>query len=222
MAPRSNTNIDTVAETDGFAPAVVVVTPYSTGCCVALEAQRRGFKLICLWSAGFSESMKKHVPVSCQGELRYEMELDEQPTLNETKTLLVEKAAEHSLDVVACICGGEAGVDLADALSEQLGLLSNGTHVKNRRDKKVQQELIKEAGLRAVRQCSGKCFADVEEFLRNESYPVIVKVSELHNSPSSSTFSFGNVHFRIMPTQFSTRLSISATGLGRIRRREKM
>lgn len=190
-----------MVEGNGTAPALVVVTPYSTGCCVALEAQRRGYKLICLWSAGFAEAMKKHVPVTCQGELHYEMELDEQSSLDATASLVLAKAEERSFDIVACICGGEAGVDLADALSEKLGLLSNGTQVQNRRDKKVQQELIKEAGLRAVRQCAGSCFADVEDFLRNESYPVIVKPLDSAGSDGvkrCDTFEAAKAHFELL------------------------
>ena len=201
MAPRSNTNIDTVVEGNSSTQALVIVTPYSTGCCVALEAQRRDYKLICLWSAGFSEHMKKHVPVSCQGELCNEVELEEQPTLAATASLVLEKAAVLSLEIVACICGGEAGVDLADALSEKLGLLSNGTKVQNRRDKKVQQELIKEAGIRAVRQFSGTCFAEVEDFLRNERYPVIVKPLDSAGSDGvkrCETFEAAKAHFELL------------------------
>jgi biotin carboxylase len=202
MAPYSNSKVlDIVAEGNGMAPAVVVVTPYSTGCCVALEAQQRGYKLICLWSAGFAEEMKLHVPLSCQGKLHYEMELNEQPTLDETAALVQEQAAAHSLHLVSCICGGEAGVDLADALSEYLGMLTNGTKVANRRDKKVQQELIKVAGLRAVRQCAGKCLADVQDFLESESYPVIVKPLDSAGSDGvkkCDTYEDAVAHFELL------------------------
>ena len=182
-------------------PSMVVCTPYSTGCCVALEAQNRGYKLICIWSKGFAEAMKKHVPVSCQGTLKYDMELDEQENLDETVAMIREKADAAGFDVVACICGGEAGVDLADALSEKMGLLSNGTDVPNRRDKKVQQELIKEAGLRAVRQASGGTFEEVEEFLRNETYPVIVKPLDSAGSDGvkkCDTFEEAKAHFELL------------------------
>ena len=40
----------------------IVVDPYSTGCCVAQEIQKRGYLLLALWTIGFSEEMKKHVP----------------------------------------------------------------------------------------------------------------------------------------------------------------
>jgi biotin carboxylase len=63
-------------------------------------------------------------------------------------------------------------------LSEKLGLLSNGTHIPQRRDKKIQQELVKAAGLRSVRQAGGKTVNDVEDFLRTEPYPIVVKPVE--------------------------------------------
>ena len=116
--------------------------------------------------------MKQHVPKSCAG-LKYYAELTEMDTISDTIDALYEAA--NGLPIVAVICGGEAGVDLADILSEQMGLLSNGTQVANRRDKKVQQEIIAKAGIRSCRQAGGSKLSDVEDFLRSESYPVIVK-----------------------------------------------
>merc|ERR1712232_1002867 len=80
--------------------------------------------------------------------------------------------------IAAVIVGGEAGVPLADSLSEYLQLRSNGTQIPQRRDKKIQQELVKAAGLRSVRQAGGTSIADVEAFLDSESMPVVVKPVE--------------------------------------------
>lgn len=156
------------------APAVVIVTPYSTGCCIAQEVQRRGYKILCLWQSGFAEEMKEHVPLSCK-DLKYDAVLQEQETIQATASYVLEEARSRSYTIVAVMCGGEAGVELSDALSEELGLLSNGTSVKNRRDKKVQQELVKAAGLRSVRQACGSKFEEVQTFLESEEYPVILK-----------------------------------------------
>lgn len=58
-----------------------------------------------------------------------------------------------ALDVDAVIAGGECGVELADRLSETLGLPTNGTrHSEARRNKFAQVELLRAAGLRATRQ----------------------------------------------------------------------
>ena len=174
MAPTKAPELDTVRE---LVPAAVVVTPYSTGCLIAKGIQDRGYKIICLWSDGFSENMKTHVPSAAKG-LNYELVLDEQETLEETAALVRKEACLAGLKIESVVCGGEAGVDLADALSEYMGFLTNGTDIPNRRDKKVQQEIIREAGLRAIRQAAGSKIEDVEEFLEKETYPLIVKPTD--------------------------------------------
>jgi len=119
--------------------------------------------------------MKTHVPSSCQGKLSYAAEVEQVDSLKGTADLVKDIAESNNWTLAACVCGGEAGVDLADALSEELGLLTNGTHIPNRRDKKVQQELVKAAGMRSVRQAGGAEFSEVEAFLQTERYPLIVK-----------------------------------------------
>ncbi|MEO3867407.1 ATP-grasp domain-containing protein [Nonomuraea sp. B12E4] len=62
-----------------------------------------------------------------------------------------EAVAEH--EPVAVITGGESGVELADQLSESLGLVTNGTvRSRARRDRFAQAEAVRTAGLRAPRQ----------------------------------------------------------------------
>jgi biotin carboxylase len=161
---------------DASKEVVVVVDPYSTGCLVAEEIFKRGYKVIALWTEGFSEEMKKHIPLSCTS-LTYHAEVTEPKTgLADTEKLVIKAAG--TLRVVACIAGGEAGVDLADQLSERMNVRSNGTGIPNRRDKKIQQELIAAKGMRSVRQAAGTTFAEVEHFLRTETYPVVLKPTE--------------------------------------------
>ncbi|MGE7439070.1 ATP-grasp domain-containing protein [Kitasatospora sp. NPDC001175] len=67
--------------------------------------------------------------------------------LDELTAKLVE------LEPVAVLAGRETGVELADALSERLGLPSNGTALSTaRRDKYVQIETIKTHGVPGMRQ----------------------------------------------------------------------
>lgn len=178
--------------------AVVFVDPYSTGCVVAQEMARRGYLLIALWTTGFSEEMKTHVPESC-GKMVYFAEMDQQATLEETERVLKEVAMGHQ--IAACLAGGEAGVDFADEFSEHLGVLSNGTSIPNRRDKKLQQELIKKIGLRSVRQDGSDEFADVEQFLKTEPYPVVLKPVESAGSDGVKlcyTFEEAKDHFETL------------------------
>lgn len=131
--------------------------------------------------------------------LEYYAEVTEVDTLDSTAAA-VQKAA-NSFRIVACLAGGEAGVDLADALSEKLGVRTNGTDIPNRRDKKLQQELIKEAGLRSVRQAGGDKFSDVEGFLRTEEYPVVLKPVESAGSDGVKlchNFNEAKEHFGVL------------------------
>lgn len=67
--------------------------------------------------------------------------------------LTLKAVAEHA--PVAVVTGGELGVELADRLSEALGLTSNGTRLSAaRRDKYVQIETVAAAGLRTAKQLS--------------------------------------------------------------------
>eukprot|EP00985_Skeletonema_marinoi_P033822 scaffold42277_cov153-Skeletonema_marinoi.AAC.1 len=163
---------------DASREVVVVTDPYSTGCLIVKEVQSRGYKVIVLWTRGFSEEMKKHVPLSC-GKMNYFAEVDEADDVGETTRQLYKAAG--TLRIVACIAGGEAGVDAADVLSERLLVRTNGAQgvFANRRDKKVQQELLKAAGMRSVRQAAGTEWNDtVESFLKNETYPVVLKPTD--------------------------------------------
>ena len=189
---------ENVAPHHGSGEVVVVVDPYSTGCLVAREIKKRGCLLIALWTKGFAEEMKAHIPVSC-GAMSYHSEVAEANSLAETATRVM--AAAERMQLVACFAGGEAGVDLADALSEYLGLLTNGTDIPNRRDKKVQQELIKKVGLRSVRQAGGSEFPAVESFLRTEPFPLVLKPIESAGSDGvklCNTFQEAKDHFELL------------------------
>lgn len=179
--------------------AVILVDPYSTGCLVGKEMYRRGYALICLWTAGFSDDMKTHVPQSA-GVMSYHAEVAEVDQ-NLEATAQACRDAAGPLQIVACIAGGEAGVDLADALSEHMQLRTNGTEIPNRRDKKVQQELIRKAGLRSVRQAGSDKFEEVESFLKTEPYPVVLKPIESAGSDGvklCNNFDEAKQHFEIL------------------------
>lgn len=160
---------------DASKEAAILVDPYSTGCCIAEEIQKRGYSVIALWTKGFSPEMKTHIPLSV-GNIKYTAEVDQADTLADTVSAIYKAAGK--LRVVACMAGGEAGVDFADALSEHMKLRTNGTRIPNKRDKKLQQELAAAAGLRSVRQACSDKFSDVEEFLTTEDYPVVLKPVE--------------------------------------------
>lgn len=180
--------------------------------------------------------MKTHIPESCR-DLTYIAQVDDMESwsIEQLISAIATAASNHAANlgrpkeyytIVACIAGGEAGVDMADALSERLGLLSNGTQGEfaNRRDKKVQvrvysqcftafsshllsssnafivytfqQELVRKTGMRAVRQACGKTFEEVEEFLMSETFPVVRMIHVLY---INATFLFITRHLILQP-----------------------
>jgi hypothetical protein len=181
---------------------VVVVDPYSTGCLVAKEINLRGYPIVALWTKGFSEAMKTHVPQSV-GVLNYLASVDE-PTVGglQATAELLRTSIGSDQTITAVLAGGEAGVDLADMLSEHMGVLSNGTDIKpNRRDKKIQQELIRKTGLRSVRQAGGNKLEDVDHFLQTETYPVVLKPNESAGSDGvklCNTYEEAVEHFHVL------------------------
>ena len=177
---------------------VVIVDPYSTGCVIAKEFQRRGKLVVALWDKMLNQEMKSHVPLSC-GNMNYYNECTEGESLEATVESVARACRPHN--IVAVLAGGEAGVDLADALSEKMNLRTNGTDIPNRRDKKVQQELIQQAGLRSVRQAGGDKFEMVQEFLQTEEFPVVLKPTQSAGSDGvklCQTYDEAKDHFELL------------------------
>jgi hypothetical protein len=75
------------------------------------------------------------------------------------------------------VVGSEPGVPLSDALSERLGLPSNGTALSRaRRDKHEMANALRRAGLRTVEECkTGDAEAAVAWAQRRGEWPVVVK-----------------------------------------------
>ena len=86
----------------------------------------------------------------------------------------VDAVAAH--EPVAVVAGGEIGVEMADQLSEALGLLTNGTAISAaRRDKYLQMERVRSAGLRATRQILVQDADHVAQWHREMGGRIVVK-----------------------------------------------
>jgi len=158
--------------------AIVIVDPISTGGSVAFEAYTRGFAVIACWCNELTPEFKSHLPDCCLTDFSFYAEVEEgEKTIAETAAA-VKKAADP-MKIVAVIVGGESGVTLADKLSTELKVRSNGIFpTGDRRNKSVQQKAVKAAGLRAVREALGKQWSAVEAFVESEPMPVVVKPVE--------------------------------------------
>lgn len=87
----------------------------------------------------------------------------------------VDRLAAH--DPAFVVVGSEPGVPLSDALSERLGLPSNGTALSSaRRDKHAMAEALRGAGLRAVEELkTGDPAAAAAWSRERDEWPVVVK-----------------------------------------------
>lgn len=87
------------------------------------------------------------------------------------------RVAEHR--PVCVIPGCELGVVLADALSELLGLPTNGSALTTaRRDKLVMQRTIAAAGLRSIPSHASSEWSSIQAWIKNlKRFPVIIKPS---------------------------------------------
>merc|ERR1712178_613197 len=157
---------------------IVMVDPISTGGTIAAEASSRGYPLVALYDQDLTEDMRSHVP-QCASSLKYAAVVQEASgaSISETAKAVTEAIDKLGFKLGAVICGSEPGVTLADALSSELGVRTNGVS-DGRRDKKRQQDLVRAAGLRSVRQAGGTNLVDVREFLHSEPMPVVVKPVE--------------------------------------------
>jgi len=148
-----------------------------------------------VYSMELTPDIRAMVPV----KVEYLAEIEEQSTIKETACALTQACGSRQL--VAVIVGAESGVTLADALSEELGLRTNGTALGARRNKNVQQKLVKASGLRAVREACGCTWSEVEEFVRSESMPVVVKPVESAGSDGVKlcrTVKEAEAHFNLL------------------------
>jgi len=155
-----------------------MVDPISTGGSVAFEAYTKGYAVIACWCNELTPEFKSHLPDCCLTNFSFYAEVEEgEKTISETAAAVKKAAAP--MKIVAVIVGGESGVTLADKLSTELKVRSNGIFsIGDRRNKSVQQKAVKAAGMRAVREALGKKWSAVEAFVESEPFPVVVKPVE--------------------------------------------
>ncbi|MES5485227.1 ATP-grasp domain-containing protein [Bradyrhizobium sp. INPA03-11B] len=161
-----------------------IVDAYSTGRYLPEEFSCYGIGTVHLMSAA------EVPPVFCS---HFDATLyDEVIRPNERMT--EEELVEYHLEALRCrevefiIAGCETGVELADSLSERLGLPSNGTtRSAARRDKSRLSEALSSAGVRSIRQVVSNCAEDVTSWMRQSSFDEIV-IKPLNSTGTEDVF----------------------------------
>jgi len=146
---------------------VAIVDPYESGRMFAPEFGRHGYACLAVQSCG-------EVPAEYRAEFRpgdYAEIIRHDGDLKETLKHLQDG------EVRFVIAGSEWGVNLADQLSEALGLLSNGTKLSEaRRNKTLMAQAAREHGLRTAEQlCSDRLDPLLDWVSGRNVWPVVVK-----------------------------------------------
>mmetsp|Transcript_18867 Transcript_18867/g.58077 ORF Transcript_18867/g.58077 Transcript_18867/m.58077 type:complete len:487 (-) Transcript_18867:1755-3215(-) len=167
---------------------VVVVDPYSSGAILAQRVRTKHRKnlivvhsdpdspIASLVATGTSVTPKGTVTAPSSsfdgggGE-------DSSSFADVVATQVLEQAAKSC--IVAAVPGAETGVILADELALRLGTRVNAPALSSaRRNKFLMGEAVRRAGVRAVRQCKARTWADAEAFLRTEEEALQVQVPD--------------------------------------------
>ncbi|KPJ67856.1 MAG: hypothetical protein AMJ43_02575 [Coxiella sp. DG_40] len=146
---------------------VLIVDGYSNGRFFAPKLKARGYSCIHLQS-------RTKIPEALMSTFRGEDYLEQFIYLGNIKETLSQL---KKYDILYVIPGHETGVELADQLSETMGLLSNGTQLSAaRRDKFVMVETLKKAGLKTVQHIQSDKVEEILDWARKlNKWPVVVK-----------------------------------------------
>jgi len=143
--------------------AVIVIDPASTGAVLAhtITVADPTLSMICVWSNVIPDGIKAHVQEGL--EVKYTAVIQHVAgALDAT----VQKVRATGLNVVSVMVGCETGVNLNDELSHALQMEGNSiAHTSLRRDKYLQTEAVRTAGLNAMMQVQATADAEVEAFL---------------------------------------------------------
>ncbi|WP_426441343.1 ATP-grasp domain-containing protein [Bradyrhizobium genosp. P] len=162
----------------------VIVDAFSTGRYLPDEFKRYGIKTVhVLSSAQIPPVFRPHFNADLYHEL---IRPPEGMTGEELVAYHLEALRGRDFEFI--IAGCETGVELADVLSERLGLPSNGTALSAaRRDKSLLSDALTSAGLRSIRQIVSNRAADLKGWMLQEGFDEIV-VKPLNSTGTEDVF----------------------------------
>ena len=147
--------------------AIAVVDPFSTGAHLVAEAIKQGYKVVRILSSW--DSPVAALVMSGFKTLDYSATVQHNDRETDEDKAIMDSAKALSdlpFKILAVIPGAETGVQLADQLSAQLKLRSNGAEGSlARRHKYLMGEKVRNAGVRAVMQENCTRLEQVKSFL---------------------------------------------------------
>lgn len=144
----------------------VIVDAYSSAVLFAPEFKKRNYACIHVQST-------KVIPEVYRTSFRKEDFVTN--IIHNSIDKTIDQLKTYNLEFL--IAGTESGVALADSLSEQLGLVTNGTAKSGaRRNKYLMHETIRGDGLRSMMQVKSADITEISQWLRKTSrYPIVLK-----------------------------------------------
>jgi len=160
------------SDLENLANVVVVVDPFSTGAHLAAEVCRSGYKccrVFSSWDSPVAALVQQGINIDyCATVQHNNTKKDLEVAIEETTRTLLDLP----FNIVAVLPGAETGVELADQLSWRLRLRSNGIQQSlARRNKFHMGETVRQAGVRAVRQCMCHTIEEMKYFFATELFP---------------------------------------------------
>ncbi|MGY2986420.1 ATP-grasp domain-containing protein [Bradyrhizobium sp. USDA 4508] len=162
----------------------VIVDAYSTGRFLPEEFRRYGIGTVHVMSAAQIPSIfQSHFNADLYDEVIRPREC---MAHDEIVELHLQALRGRELEFV--IAGSETGVELADSISERLGLPSNGTALSAaRRDKSRMSEALAAAGVRSIRQVVSDNAVEIASWKRQENFDEIV-IKPLNSTGTEDVF----------------------------------
>jgi biotin carboxylase len=146
---------------------VAIVDPYSSGVEMARQVKMRGHPCLMVQSLNYVPQMYRS---TCKPQYFNEI-IVHHGDLQETAATL------QARDTGCLFAGSEVGVELADQLSERLGLISNGSRLSEaRRNKWQMSETLARAGLRVPFQFASPDLQEIRQRVHDRGiWPVVLK-----------------------------------------------
>lgn len=147
---------------------VAVVDPFSTGALLAPEFDRRGWAAVAVLSS-------KNIPEAFLRSFHLDHYVDVIDAVDKSTDELVTLLRQHEPAFV--VAGSEWGVELADLLSDRLGLPGNSIELsRSRRDKYQMAKRLEEAGVAVAASLESRNVEDILGWADRGGYwPLVVK-----------------------------------------------
>ncbi|MCA9138724.1 MAG: ATP-grasp domain-containing protein [Planctomycetales bacterium] len=146
---------------------IAIVDPFSSGTQLARDVKARGHDCIMVQSTAEIPALYR----SSFNADSFDFIVHYQGDLDQTCDVLRGRQVRHVL------AGSEVGVELADQLSERLGLVTNGTRLSSaRRNKRSMLNVLRDRGIRIPNSFSSRRWDAIEDWIRrHDRWPVVVK-----------------------------------------------